>query len=71
MSDDATPKTKSPLAGLSLTFLAPAADAQTTPAVPLPKAPASRFRHAWRSSVRVRRGSRPRSMPREQTWSRS
>ena len=31
MSDDAKPKTKSPLAGLSLTFLAPAPDAQTAP----------------------------------------
>jgi thioredoxin reductase (NADPH) len=31
MSDDATPETKSPLAGLSLTFLAPAPDAQTAP----------------------------------------
>ena len=31
MSDDATAKNKSPLAGVSLTFLAPADDAQTTP----------------------------------------
>ena len=34
MSDDATPKTKSPLAGLNLTFLAPAEGAQTAPAAP-------------------------------------
>src|SRR5450759_1016340 len=34
MSDDATPKTKSPLAGLNLTFLAPAEGTQTTPAAP-------------------------------------
>ena len=31
MSDDATTRTKTQLAGISLTFLAPAADAQTTP----------------------------------------
>ena len=31
MSYDATAKNKSPLAGVSLTFLAPADDAQTTP----------------------------------------
>jgi thioredoxin reductase (NADPH) len=36
MSDDATPKTKSPLSGLSLTFLAPAANAPTEP-VPAPE----------------------------------
>src|SRR5664280_1946387 len=34
MSDDATSKTKSPLAGLNLTFLAPAEGAQTAPAAP-------------------------------------
>ena len=34
MSDDATTKTKNTLAALSLTFLAPAADAQTTPVAP-------------------------------------
>jgi thioredoxin reductase (NADPH) len=34
MSDDATPKTKSPLAGLNLTFLEPAEGAQTAPAAP-------------------------------------
>jgi thioredoxin reductase (NADPH) len=36
MSDDATPKTKSPLAGLSLTFLAPAEGAETAPVAPVP-----------------------------------
>jgi len=34
MSDDATPKRKSPLAGLNLTFLAPAEGTQTAPAAP-------------------------------------
>src|SRR5450759_714175 len=34
MSDDATPKTKSPLAGLNLTFLEPAEGAQTAPVPP-------------------------------------
>src|ERR1035437_5418134 len=34
MSDDTTSKTKSPLAGLNLTFLAPAEGAQTAPAAP-------------------------------------
>ena len=51
MSDDATPKTKSPLAGLNLTFLAPAEGTQTAPAAPA--APPSKTENGKSVDARV------------------
>src|SRR5450759_481815 len=51
MSDDATPKTKRPLAGLNLTFLAPAEGTQTAPAAPA--APPSQTENGKSEDARV------------------